>query len=254
MLECDDFSKCYVSNQFIVIYEFFYLLVQGYDFVVLKVDVELGGIDQKFNLLMGCELQCVYGQEVQVILIMLLLEGLDGVKKMFKLLGNYIGIQEVLGVMYSKLVFIFDMLMWCYFELFSFCFLDEIDSFCKDVEVGVNLCDIKIKLVEEIVVCFYGEEVVVSVYKLVGNCLKDGELLEDLLEIELLFFEDMFVVFVFNKVGLVKNVVVVCDFLGVGSVKVDGQVVDCIFMLVLGEICVFQVGKKVFVCIMLKVE
>ncbi|WP_446933610.1 tyrosine--tRNA ligase [Pseudomonas aeruginosa] len=120
MLERDDFSKRYASNQPIAIHEFLYPLVQGYDSVALKADVELGGTDQKFNLLMGRELQRAYGQEAQVILTMPLLEGLDGVKKMSKSLGNYIGIQEAPGVMYSKLVSIPDTLMWRYFELLSF--------------------------------------------------------------------------------------------------------------------------------------
>ncbi len=136
MLERDDFSKRYASNQPIAIHEFLYPLVQGYDSVALKADVELGGTDQKFNLLMGRELQRAYGQEAQVILTMPLLEGLDGVKKMSKSLGNYIGIQEAPGVVYSKLVSIPDTLMWRYFELLSFRSLDEIDSFRKDCRGG----------------------------------------------------------------------------------------------------------------------
>ena len=162
MLERDDFSKRYASNQPIAIHEFLYPLVQGYDSVALKADVELGGTDQKFNLLMGRELQRAYGQEAQVILTMPLLEGLDGVKKMSKSLGNYIGIQEAPGVMYSKLVSIPDTLMWRYFELLSFRSLDEIDSFRKDVEAGANPRDIKIKLAEEIVARFHGEEAAAS--------------------------------------------------------------------------------------------
>lgn len=150
-----------------------------------KADVELGGTDQKFNLLMGRELQRAYGQEAQVILTMPLLEGLDGVKKMSKSLGNYIGIQEAPGVMYSKLVSIPDTLMWRYFELLSFRSLDEIDSFRKDVEAGANPRDIKIKLAEEIVARFHGEEAAASAHKSAGNRLKDGELPEDLPEIEL---------------------------------------------------------------------
>ncbi|KAA5828903.1 tyrosine--tRNA ligase, partial [Pseudomonas chlororaphis] len=120
MLERDDFDKRYSTNQPIAIHEFLYPLVQGYDSVALRADVELGGTDQKFNLLMGRELQRGYGQEAQCILTMPLLEGLDGVKKMSKSLGNYVGIQEAPGVMYSKLVSIPDVLMWRYFELLSF--------------------------------------------------------------------------------------------------------------------------------------
>ncbi|HEH9258996.1 TPA: tyrosine--tRNA ligase [Pseudomonas aeruginosa] len=254
MLERDDFSKRYASNQPIAIHEFLYPLVQGYDSVALKADVELGGTDQKFNLLMGRELQRAYGQEAQVILTMPLLEGLDGVKKMSKSLGNYIGIQEAPGVMYSKLVSIPDTLMWCYFELLSFRSLDEIDSFRKDVEAGANPRDIKIKLAEEIVARFHGEEAAASAHKSAGNRLKEGELPEDLPEIELSSPEDMPVASVLNKAGLVKNAAAARDLLGAGSVKVDGQVVDRTFMLALGETRVFQAGKKAFARITLKAE
>ncbi|MGU2203950.1 tyrosine--tRNA ligase [Pseudomonas aeruginosa] len=254
MLERDDFSKRYASNQPIAIHEFLYPLVQGYDSVALKADVELGGTDQKFNLLMGRELQRAYGQEAQVILTMPLLEGLDGVKKMSKSLGNYIGIQEAPGVMYSKLVSIPDTLMWRYFELLSFRSLDEIDSFRKDVEAGANPRDIKIKLAEEIVARFHGEEAAASAHKSAGNRLKDGELPEDLPEIELSSPEDMPVASVLNKAGLVKNAAAARDLLGAGSVKVDGQVVDRTFMLALAETRVFQAGKKAFARITLKAE
>ncbi|EKQ6366905.1 tyrosine--tRNA ligase [Pseudomonas aeruginosa] len=254
MLERDDFSKRYASNQPIAIHEFLYPLVQGYDSVALKADVELGGTDQKFNLLMGRELQRAYGQEAQVILTMPLLEGLDGVKKMSKSLGNYIGIQEAPGVMYSKLVSIPDTLMWRYFELLSFRSLDEIDSFRKDVEAGANPRDIKIKLAEEIVARFHGEEAAASAHKSAGNRLKDGELPEDLPEIELSSPEDMPVASVLNKAGLVKNAAAARDLLGAGSVKVDGRVVDRTFMLALGETRVFQAGKKAFARITLKAE
>ncbi|MBG5224181.1 tyrosine--tRNA ligase [Pseudomonas aeruginosa] len=254
MLERDDFSKRYASNQPIAIHEFLYPLVQGYDSVALKADVELGGTDQKFNLLMGRELQRAYGQEAQVILTMPLLEGLDGVKKMSKSLGNYIGIQEAPGVMYNKLVSIPDTLMWRYFELLSFRSLDEIDSFRKDVEAGANPRDIKIKLAEEIVARFHGEEAAASAHKSAGNRLKDGELPEDLPEIELSSPEDMPVASVLNKAGLVKNAAAARDLLGAGSVKVDGQVVDRTFMLALGETRVFQAGKKAFARITLKAE
>lgn len=230
MLERDDFSKRYASNQPIAIHEFLYPLVQGYDSVALKADVELGGTDQKFNLLMGRELQRAYGQEAQVILTMPLLEGLDGVKKMSKSLGNYIGIQEAPGVMYSKLVSIPDTLMWRYFELLSFRSLDEIDSFRKDVEAGANPRDIKIKLAEEIVARFHGEEAAASAHKSAGNRLKEGELPEDLPEIELSSPEDMPVASVLNKAGLAKNAAAARDLLGAGSVKVDGQVVDRTFI------------------------
>ena len=133
MLERDDFSKRYSTNQPIAIHEFLYPLVQGYDSVALKADIELGGTDQKFNLLMGRELQRAYGQPSQCVVTMPLLEGLDGIKKMSKSLGNYVGIQEAPGVMYSKLVSIPDSLMWRYFELLSFRSEEEIAEFRSDV-------------------------------------------------------------------------------------------------------------------------
>ncbi|HAW22142.1 MAG TPA: tyrosine--tRNA ligase, partial [Pseudomonas sp.] len=129
-----------------------------YDSVALRADVELGGTDQKFNLLMGRELQRSYGQESQCIVTMPLLEGLDGVKKMSKSLGNYVGIQEAPGVMYSKLVSIPDALMWRYFELLSFRDMAEVEEFRIDVSRGANPRDIKIKLAEEIVARFHGED------------------------------------------------------------------------------------------------
>ncbi|WP_090312728.1 tyrosine--tRNA ligase [Pseudomonas linyingensis] len=246
MLERDDFHKRYTGNQSIAIHEFLYPLVQGYDSVALRADVELGGTDQKFNLLMGRELQRAYGQESQVILTMPLLEGVDGVKKMSKSLGNYIGIQEAPGVMYGKLVSIPDALMWRYFELLSFRPMAEIDEFRRDVERGANPRDIKIKLAEEIVARFHGEEAAAGAHRAAGNRLKDGELPEDLPEVELLSAEPMSVAAVLNKAGLTKNAATARDMLNAGSVKVDGVVVDRDFVFVPGKVYVCQAGKKAF--------
>ena len=246
MLERDDFHKRYTGNQSIAIHEFLYPLVQGYDSVALRADVELGGTDQKFNLLMGRELQRAYGQESQVILTMPLLEGVDGVKKMSKSLGNYIGIQEAPGVMYGKLVSIPDALMWRYFELLSFRPMAEIDEFRRDVEQGANPRDIKIKLAEEIVARFHGEEAAAGAHRAAGNRLKDGELPEDLPEVELVSAEPMSVAAVLNKAGLVKNAAAARDMLNAGSVKVDGAVVDRDFVFVPGKTHVCQAGKKAF--------
>lgn len=254
MLERDDFSKRYASNQSIAIHEFLYPLVQGYDSVALRADVELGGTDQKFNLLMGRELQRAYEQEPQCILTMPLLEGLDGVKKMSKSLGNYIGIQEAPGVMYSKLVSIPDTLMWRYFELLSFRSMEEIESFKKDVEAGANPRDIKIKLAEEIVARFHGEEAAASAHKSAGNRLKEGELPEDLPEVEVAASEDLPIGAVLNRSGLVKNSAVARDLLGSGGVRVDGQVVDRSFVFKLGGTHVVQAGKKAFAKISLVAE
>lgn len=254
MLERDDFHKRYTGNQSIAIHEFLYPLVQGYDSVALQADVELGGTDQKFNLLMGRELQRAYGQESQVILTMPLLEGLDGVKKMSKSLGNYIGIQEVPGVMYSKLVSIPDTLMWRYFELLSFRPMAEIEEFRRDIERGANPRDIKIKLAEEIVARFHGEEAAAAAHRSAGNRLKDGELPEDLPEVLLASSEALSIAAVLNRAGLVKNAAMARDLLNAGSVKIDGAVVDRDFVFAQGATHVCQAGKKAFARVTLQVE
>ena len=254
MLERDDFSKRYSTNQPIAIHEFLYPLVQGYDSVALKADIELGGTDQKFNLLMGRELQRAYGQPSQCVVTMPLLEGLDGVKKMSKSLGNYVGIQEAPGVMYSKLVSIPDSLMWRYFELLSFRSEEEIAEFRSDVERGANPRDIKIKLAEEIVARFHGDEAAATAHRSAGNRMKDGELPEDLPEIELVSEVDMPIAAVLNKAGLVKNAAMARDLLGSGGVRVDGQVVDRDFMFRRGVAHVCQAGRKSFARVSLKSE
>ncbi len=252
MLERDDFSKRYTTNQSIAIHEFLYPLVQGYDSVALRADVELGGTDQKFNLLMGRELQRSYGQEAQVILTMPLLEGLDGVKKMSKSLGNYVGIQEAPGVMYNKLVSIPDALMWRYFELLSFRSMAEIEEFKVSVECGANPRDIKIKLAEEIVARFHGEEAAAGAHRSAGNRMKDGELPEDMPEIELVSVEDLPIASLLNKAGLVKNAAGARDLLGSGGVRIDGEVVDRTFIFKCGSVHVCQAGKKAFARVTLK--
>ncbi|MDZ7888789.1 MAG: tyrosine--tRNA ligase [Pseudomonas sp.] len=254
MLERDDFSKRYSSNQPIAIHEFLYPLVQGYDSVALRADIELGGTDQKFNLLMGRELQRAYGQEPQVILTMPLLEGLDGVKKMSKSLGNYVGIQEAPGVMYNKLVSIPDSLMWRYFELLSFRSMAEIEQFKRDVEQGANPRDIKIKLAEEIVARFHGAEAAASAHRSAGNRMKEGELPEDLPEVEVTSSEDLPIASLLNKAGLVKNAAGARDLLSAGSVRIDGEVVDRTFICALGSTYVCQAGKKAFARVTVKAE
>ena len=246
MLERDDFDKRYKSNQSIAIHEFLYPLVQGYDSVALKADIELGGTDQKFNLLMGRELQRSYGQEPQCILTMPLLEGLDGVKKMSKSLGNYVGIQEAPGIMYSKLVSIPDSLMWRYFELLSFRSMEEINGLKAECEAGANPRDIKIKLAEELVARFHGEEAAATAHRSAGNRMKEGELPDDLPELSVSAGEDMPISAVLNKAGLVKNAAVARDLLASGGVRIDGEVVDRSFVFKLGATHVCQAGKKAF--------
>ncbi|MEE4220723.1 tyrosine--tRNA ligase [Pseudomonas viridiflava] len=246
MLERDDFDKRYKGSQPIAIHEFLYPLVQGYDSVALRADIELGGTDQKFNLLMGRELQRAYGQEPQCILTMPLLEGLDGVKKMSKSLGNYVGIQEAPGIMYNKLVSMPDSLMWRYFELLSFRSMEEIEGFKTDCEAGANPRDIKIKLAEELVARFHGEEAAANAHRSAGNRMKEGELPDDLPEISVSAAEDMPISAVLNKAGLVKNAAVARDLLASGGVRIDGEVVDRGFIFKLGSTHVCQAGKKAF--------
>ncbi|MCF5708314.1 tyrosine--tRNA ligase [Pseudomonas syringae] len=246
MLERDDFDKRYKGSQPIAIHEFLYPLVQGYDSVALHADVELGGTDQKFNLLMGRELQRAYGQEPQCILTMPLLEGLDGVKKMSKSLGNYVGIQEAPGIMYNKLVSMPDSLMWRYFELLSFRSMEEIEGFKVDCEAGANPRDIKIKLAEELVARFHGEEAAANAHRSAGNRMKEGELPDDLPEILVGATEDMPISAVLNKAGLVKNAAVARDLLASGGVRIDGEVVDRGFVFKLGATHICQAGKKAF--------
>ena len=156
MLERDDFSRRYRSGQPISVHEFFYPLAQGYDSVALRADVELGGTDQKFNLLVGRHLQEAYGQEPQCVLTMPLLEGLDGVNKMSKSLGNYVGIAEPPDVQFGKLMSISDELMWRYFELLSFRPLSELDALREQVATGRNPRDVKFELAGELVARFHG--------------------------------------------------------------------------------------------------
>ena len=155
MLERDDFARRYKSGQPIAIHEFLYPLVQGYDSVALRADVELGGTDQKFNLLVGRQLQEAYGQEPQIVLTTRLLEGLDGVQKMSKSLGNYVAIQDAPQIMFGKLMSISDVLMWRYFELLSFRPLPEIEAMRREVDQGRNPRDVKFELAREIVARFH---------------------------------------------------------------------------------------------------
>lgn len=252
MLERDDFDKRYKGGQSIAIHEFLYPLIQGYDSVAMRADIELGGTDQKFNLLMGRELQRQYGQEPQITLTMPLLVGLDGEMKMSKSLGNYVGINDQPGVMYNKIVSMPDSLMWRYFELLSFRSMEEIDGLRADVEAGANPRDIKIKLAEELVARFHGEEAAASAHRSAGNRLKEGELPDDLPEVVLEADAGLPISAVLNRAGMTKNAAAARDLLGAGSVKVDGEVVDRDFMFQVGSVHVCQAGKKKFARITVK--
>ena len=218
----------------------------------MRSDIELGGTDQKFNLLMGRELQRQYGQEPQVILTMPLLEGLDGVKKMSKSLGNYVGINDAPGEMYTKIVSMPDSLMWRYFELLSFRSMDEINGLRADMDKGANPRDIKIKLAEELVERFHGAEAAATAHRSAGNRLKEGELPDDIPEVAVETDVPLPVSAVLNRAGLVKNAAAAKDLLSAGSVRVDGAVVDREFMFQPGVEYVCQAGKKKFARITLK--
>src|SRR5690554_1406917 len=246
MLERDDFDKRYKSGQPIAIHEFLYPLIQGYDSVALKADVEMGGTDQKFNLQMGREIQKHYGMEPRAVSTMRLLEGVEGVQKMSKSLGNYVGVDEAPGSMFNKLVSMPDSLMWRYFELLSLKGNEEIEALKRDVEAGANPRDIKMILARELIGRYHGDEAAANAHKSAGNRLAEGELPEDLPEVEVDFegSAQAPIGAVLNRAGLVSNSAQAKDMLSNGRVKVDGQVVTKELMLDTGKSYVIQAGKK----------
>lgn len=248
MLERDDFSKRYNSQAPIAIHEFLYPLVQGYDSIALDADVELGGTDQTFNLLMGRTLQGRYDKEPQVCITMPILEGLDGVQKMSKSLGNYIGINDPAGVMYQKILSMPDTLIARYFELLSFKPMSEVNALLDDMKNGRNPQEIKRILALELIERFHDKESADNAHKSAGNRLADGELPVDLPEVSLSLNgqDKLFITQVLNQAGLAKNSAQAKDMLSRGAVKVDGQVVDGSFALEQGQTVVIQAGKKAY--------
>lgn len=253
MLERDDFKKRFKANQSISIHEFLYPLVQGYDSVALKADVELGGTDQKFNLLMGRELQKAEGQDSQVVIMTPLLEGLDGIKKMSKSLGNYVGITEAPGTMFQKIVSIPDSLMWRWYELLSFKSIKEIENLKASVDNGANPRDVKIELAREIVARFHGEEAAATAHKGAGNVITDGEVPEGTPEIEISMDgqTELAIGAVINKANLVANSAQAKDMLNNGRVKVEWDVVEPSLQLSAGKYLI-QAGKKKIAWVILK--
>ena len=253
MLERDDFKKRFKANQSISIHEFLYPLVQGYDSVALKADVELGGTDQKFNLLMGRELQKGEGQAAQVVMMMPLLEGLDGVKKMSKSLDNYVGIMEAPGTMFQKIVSIPDSLMWRWYELLSFKTIEEIEALKTSIKNGVNPRDVKIELAREIVARFHGEEAAANAHKGAGNVITTGEVPEGTpeVEVDLEGQAELAISAVINKANLTANSAQARDMLKNGSVKVEWEVVEPTLKLTAGKYLI-QAGKKKIAWVQLK--
>lgn len=246
MLERDDFEKRYRGNQPIAIHEFLYPLIQGYDSVALEADIEIGGTDQKFNLLMGRELQKHYGQAPQVVLTMPLLEGLDGVQKMSKSLGNYVGITDRPGEMFNKIVSMPDSLMWRYFELLSLKPMEDVKALMSDVDNGANPRDVKMVLARELVARFHGEEAAAGAHRASGNQLKEGELPDDLPEVEVMAegMEEAPIALILNRAGLANNSAQAKDMLKNARVWVDGNKVEAGHMLAVGHEYVIQAGKK----------
>ncbi len=246
MLERDDFSKRHKAQQPIAIHEFLYPLVQGYDSVALRADVELGGTDQTFNLLMGRTLQGRYGQDAQACLTLPILEGLDGVQKMSKSLDNYIGVKDSPGSMYQKILSMPDSLIPRYFALLSFRSDADVQHLLADMAAGRNPQDIKQLLARELIERFHSTEAAANAHKSAGNRLAEGELPVDLPQITLTLEEQpqLFITTVLTRAGLTKNAAQAKDALTRGAVKVDQQVVDASHTLTAGDQVIIQVGKK----------
>jgi tyrosyl-tRNA synthetase len=248
MLERDDFSKRYRGNQPIAIHEFLYPLVQGYDSVALRADVELGGTDQKFNLLMGRELQKHFGQKPQVILTMPLLEGLDGVNKMSKSLGNYIGIDEPPNEIFGKLMSISDDLMWRYIELLSFEPLPTIRGWRQEVVEGRNPRDIKVGFAQEIVRRFHGPVAAEAALTDFEARFKGGGIPDDVPEKAVSSFEgSVGIAQLLKEAGLTASTSEALRMVDQGGVKLDGEkVTDRALKVPQGVKVVVQVGKRKF--------
>jgi tyrosyl-tRNA synthetase len=246
MLERDDFHKRYEAEQSIAIHEFLYPLVQGYDSVALEADVELGGTDQKFNLLMGRHLQRHYGQAPQVVLTMPILEGLDGVQKMSKSLGNYVGVNDAPGEMYTKLLSMPDALLWRYFELLSFRPLAEISEYRATVEGGVNPQEYKKLFAEEIITRFHDAKAAANAHKSAGNRVGLGEIPDNVpvVEVSLAGREALHIVGLLKEAGLAQNGKAAKDVFGRGAVYMNGEQLIEERMFAAGEDVVLQAGKK----------
>jgi len=247
MLERDDFNKRYKGGQSISIHEFLYPLVQGYDSVAMRADVELGGTDQKFNLLVGRQLQETYGQEPQVALTMPILEGLDGVQKMSKSLGNYIGITDAPDDMFGKLMSISDELMWRYFELLSFRPMSEIEALQRQVAEGANPRDVKVQLAEELVGRFHDPAAATRAHENFVARFRKGAMPDDMPEKELPAGDGMQIANLLKEAGLVASTSEALRMLKQGAVKINGEKVeDRELTFKAGESNIYQVGKRRF--------
>jgi len=248
MLERDDFAKRYRNNQPISIHEFLYPLVQGWDSVAMQADVELGGTDQKFNLLVGRELMKGEGMEPQVILTMPILEGLDGVQKMSKSLGNYIGIEDAPNDMFGKVMSINDELMWRYFELLSFRPMSEVEKFKREIAGGANPRDIKFLLAEEIISRFHSNAAAESAKQDFIARFTRGALPDEMPEISISLEQGSIgIALLLKQSGLTESTSESFRMIKQGAVKLDGEKVsDRGLELERGSVVVAQVGKRKF--------
>ena len=248
ILERDDFATRYKSGQPIAMHELLYPLMQGYDSVAMKSDVELGGTDQKFNLLVGRELQRDWGQEPQCILTMPLLEGLDGVQKMSKSLGNYVGIDEAPGEIFGKLMSVSDDLMWRYFELLSFRPMEEIGRWKSEVEGGRNPRDIKVALAQEIVERFHGKAAATAALSDFEARFRHGEIPADIPEVKLSVPEGgLPIAQMLKQAGLTASTTEALRMIEQGGVRLDGaRVTDRALKFSGGATVIAQVGKRKF--------
>ncbi|KKD01723.1 MULTISPECIES: tyrosine--tRNA ligase [Photobacterium] len=250
MLERDDFKKRYNEGRPIAIHEFMYPLLQGYDSVAMNTDVELGGTDQKFNLLMGRELQKAEGQKPQVVLTMPLLVGLDGVKKMSKSAHNYIGVAEAPTEMFGKIMSISDELMWNYYELLSFRPLEEIEQLKQEMANGRNPRDVKILLAKEIIARFHSEADADAAEQDFINRFQKGAMPDEMPEFE--FAAGVAIANLLKDADLVNSTSDALRMIRQGAVKIDGEKVDDTKLELSAGTAVYQVGKRKFARITLK--
>lgn len=247
MLERDDFSKRYAAQQPIAIHEFLYPLCQGYDSVAMKADIELGGTDQRFNLLVGRELQKHYGQAPQCVLTMPLLEGLDGINKMSKSLGNYIGIYEPPNEIFGKIMSVSDELMWRYYDLLSFKPMSEILALRQSILEGRNPRDVKVLLAQELVARFHGAAAAVAALEDFQTRFQRNAIPDDIPEISLAGEGGIGVVAVLKQAGLTASTSEAIRMIEQGGVRLDGdKLTDRGLMLKSGAVVVLQVGKRKF--------
>lgn len=245
MLERDDFNKRYIAGQPIAIHEFIYPLIQGYDSVVLKADIEIGGTDQKFNLLIGRHLQELNGQEPQVVITLPLLEGLDGIHKMSKSLGNYIGITDSPEDMYGKIMSISDLLMWRYYELLSSRSAIEINTLRQKVIDGANPRDIKMELATELVQRFHGNQQAMQAKTAFIAQFQRGELPEDILEITLdTEGKGLAIGNLLKNAGLVPSTSEALRMIAQGAVRIDKEKIADRALIIIPGTAIYQLGKR----------